>query len=413
MLRRCCLWLLLLPLLAAASSSYYPYSSGGNSTSRSGTYYSRYRNRYNNLYSNNSSSSTTSSTSTNSSIYNNTRTYLNSHMRRNSTDTPDPMAYYASPSDIRTDKIHSDLADVWLCLAVALGWTVWLLSAFRRNEVVQFQTDGQVVHGNVRQVTYLPGGDLPLYKVVVDYPWGEQQLRKTFDTQNKLEEGFANVALLVLPKEPSRAVLWEEWKEEAEEAQDICCCSTLWSKRMNIMLAAVLVLASVVGGLLQVHRMNPRHQDLGWVSVVVGVCLLLPAALWIHRVNVWLQRFMEGQLENCGDQLDVLDTRACEEDPASVDIDAVQTNVTETAGCYFIQMPKKKTRFKTNWTLPRSHGSLLSQGSAASSVSSLSLDRRASSLSGIVQGDDEDDGLVRDDEPSVRVVLPSVSRDNY
>jgi len=70
---------------------------------------------------------------------------------------------------------ETELSDVWLCLACALGWTVWLLSSRKQAEVVPSIFDQQQsiqVTGNVLEVTIgedADGTGIPVYLALIDY----------------------------------------------------------------------------------------------------------------------------------------------------------------------------------------------------------------------------------------------------
>jgi len=212
------------------------------------------------------------------------------------------------------------------------------------------------------------------------------QIRKEFETQQSLEQGFANVELLVLPEEPTHSVLKDDWQKEMQEQSEESTC--FWEKhiykRLSIAFAGILVLASVAGGILAVNRLDPVLRQWGWMSVCIGVALLLPAALLIHRGLTCFQKSLErtngiiiegaeqvmkmGPFQNCEDY-DILDARACDQEALSVipiSPRRVLNDVTveETAGCYFIRMPPaQQLKCREN-----------------SSISSISMGRTASLL---------------------------------
>jgi hypothetical protein len=76
----------------------------------------------------------------------------------------------------------------------------------------------RTISGNVREVSIEDdslGTGIPTYHALIDYiitvrREAEQariQVRKSFQTQHLLQQGFANVELLVLPEEPTSSVL--------------------------------------------------------------------------------------------------------------------------------------------------------------------------------------------------------------
>lgn len=178
------------------------------------------------------------------------------------------------------------------------------------------------------------GTGIPTYHALIDYiitvrreaDAARIQVRKSFQTQHLLQQGFANVELLVLPEEPTSSVLKEDWQrevaaqEQAEEdiisiggfgdlgaqkgvgnpggsgtvwgvvEKDGGRMTTLsrvdvWAKRTSLILSGILVTASLIGAVQAVHRIpNERASLLGWISVVVGAVLLWPLAMAMLRL---------------------------------------------------------------------------------------------------------------------------------
>jgi hypothetical protein len=283
---------------------------------------------------------------------------------------------------------YTDLGDVWMCLGIALGWTVWMLSSFIRDDLHRYQKHSIVVRGHVLHVSVEDdsmGMGIPTYKAVIDYmvpPDNAIQIRKHFETQHLLQEGFANVELLVLPTEPTHSVLKEDWQKEFEEQiqeeRTPSCYKSSTAKRVSVAFAGLLVMVSVSGGLLAAHRMHPNQRRWGWISVCIGATLLLPAAIFIHRLQVAFARLLDdtektgiyirgstsqlssiaGDPVGCCDQFDVLDARACDSEETTVPVPSTW-NMPDNA-CYFVQLPPQ---------LPRSDGSHTTH----STVSSISV----------------------------------------
>lgn len=258
--------------------------------------------------------------------------------------------------DARTTRqAEATLADVWLCYAFALGWSVWFLSSFLNTDLMRFaESESVLVHGNVREVSIEEdslGTGIPTYHALIDYIIKRQtdaariQVRKSFQTQHLLQQGFANVELLVLPEEPTSSVLKEDWQREVaaqEQAEeDIISIGgfgdmgavvgggagntasnkkdhdnrrkkgklspanlsrvDVWAKRTSLILSGVLVTASLIGAVQAVHRIqNERMALLGWVSVVVGSVLLWPLAMFTLKFVSALQRLARLPTEKSG-----------------------------------------------------------------------------------------------------------------
>ena len=370
-------------------------------------------------------------------------------------------------SPIRTSTIHnkkskkqltdpySHLQDVWFCLAMAVGWTVWMLSTFVKSDWARYQNDSVLVRGHVLQVSIEEdslGTGIPTYKAVIDYMIENPvvaaaaaagtgldssypslnhhhdgsspetiQIRKHFETQHLLTEGFANVELLVLPTEPTHSVLREDYEQAVEEQykeqeEMSIVMRGSFCKRVSTIFAAVLVMVSLAGSVQVVTKLDPLIRWKGWLILCVGVTLLLPAALVVHRALVAIQRTMEWQSNKAGIILrgatssmkdfwdeawdsGYLDPNLCDDstDRGRMSIQRNPTNVTSTAGCYFVNMGNRRKqplasptmlpahissdlRRQVEASLENNDGELSrSQGSFASSVSSLSAPNSDSS----------------------------------
>ena len=246
----------------------------------------------------------------------------------------------------KTRQTEASLADVWLCYAFALGWSMWFLSSFLNTDLMRFaESDSVLVHGNVREVSIEDdslGTGIPTYNALIDYiitvrrkaDTARIQVRKSFQTQHLLQQGFANVELLVLPEEPTSSVLKEDWQREVaaqEQAEeDIISIGgfgdmgvvlpgvttvagntgttekgandrdrkpgatlsrvDVWAKRTSLILSGILVTASLIGAVQTVHRIPSEGAALlGWISVVVGSVLLWPLAMAMLRLISCIQ----------------------------------------------------------------------------------------------------------------------------
>lgn len=149
------------------------------------------------------------------------------------------------------------------------------------------------------------------------------QVRKSFQTQHLLQQGFANVELLVLPEEPTSSVLKEDWQREVATQnaleEDIISIGhsegassgvagdyfmtrvDILAKRFSLILSGTLVTASLIGAVQQVHRLETeRLQFFGWVSVCVGSVLLWPLAMFSLRFVALCQRLGQIPTEKSG-----------------------------------------------------------------------------------------------------------------
>ena len=345
--------------------------------------------------------------------------------------------YYQKQADRIEDNYHnknptfSQLTDVLFCLFMALGWTVWMLSSFIRNELFVYQQDSILVKGNVLQCM-MTDPTLKTYKAVVDYKVVASsqgataatsntvaspsvlQIRKHFETNQKLKQGFHNVDVLVLPHEPTHSVLREDWEMEVEESKlEQPCWETSCFKRISIAFAGLMVLFSVAGSILMVEKLPPQQYANGWIVVCSGITLLLPMAILVHRGLVYVQRSLDSQSHQAGvviqpppnketheqhplpqhpynnkntpssaafnvsdcDNLDILDVRVCDDDLASLDIQQSIRQTTASAGCYWIELPQHKKHSNDNDSVLDSSAASIDQHS---SVSSISLDRENS-----------------------------------
>jgi len=224
---------------------------------------------------------------------------------------------------------------------MALGWTTWMLSSFIRSDFSKFNARNSVllVRGHVLQVSVEDdslGTGIPTYKAVIDYMVPRRtnsgggggnnsagvettsikatvndngdndddqiQIRKQFETQQLLQEGFSNVELLVLPNEPTHSVLKDDWQKEWEEHRhyDDEWWNRAWFRRTSTAAASALVLASVAGGIHVVTRLEQSQRKWGWIIMCAGVAVLLPSAIGVHYLIQIFQMMMNFQSERSG-----------------------------------------------------------------------------------------------------------------
>lgn len=290
--------------------------------------------------------------------------------------------YYDSP--------YSRLSDVWLCLAMALGWTVWMLSSFVRSDLMRYSKGSVLVRGHVLQVSVVDsfgGSTLPTYKAVIDYMVDSKQtqeriqVRKHFETQHMLEEGFANVELLVLPDEPTYSVLREDYNQQIEDQKEDEQESFIppsYCKRISMAFAGILTVLSLAGCVEVVARLDPLERWKGWLSLCTGVTFLLPAGLSIHRSLVAVHRVMEWQSRagavilrgatsklgrSCWDDTNVLDPRsACDDQEQDFILQtprnaANDTTKEQTPGSVLMMKPTVSSDGGENQILNRYEGS--------------------------------------------------------
>jgi hypothetical protein len=210
------------------------------------------------------------------------------HQRHLNHDHHHKSRYYEFLNDEAKSK-HTTLMDVWLCLACALGWTCWFVSTMQPPDRLVFETrDSQKVMGHVLQLTLGEdnlGTGIPVYHVVVDYVVegevdGEPlQIRKVFSTNKLLEEGFANVEVLVLTEDPTTAILMDDFLEQKKDLEAQRDSPSLTYLVLTYLVAAILIGTSIVGSVLVILRMKaPLY---GWISLGVAVVLMYPTAVWL------------------------------------------------------------------------------------------------------------------------------------
>jgi hypothetical protein len=233
-------------------------------------------------------------------------TSTNPRQRRTSSSSSSNSDYNADESHSNSNHsnqntVYARISDVWLCLACALGWSVWLVSTrYENSELEPFQRDSQRVTGHVLQVTVGEDSDgtrIPVYHALIDYIVADTELpiqvRKSFQSKCLLEKGFANVELLVLSDDPTMAVLLEDYltavKEKEEEETNI------WYNGGIFGVGALLIGTSIVGSIRAVVRLPPDVMFYGWISVGFGVSLLVPIAYTVYQSITLCMRTM-GQI---------------------------------------------------------------------------------------------------------------------
>lgn len=264
---------------------------------------------------------------------------------------------------------------------------------------------------------------------------GSIQIRKEFETSHLLTEGFANVELLVLPHEPTYSVIKEDFERDyalhqqqqrslafaaaaaaqnggphptslLERSNTMGGISTLsannntiahesmidvlfedlewwrspWFRRMSVAGAGMLVLASVAGGIQVVTRLRPSQRCWGWVMVVVGVPLLLPAAIGIHYGLRKVRRVFDSNsamivrgaerlaVRPCSSSCeDMMDARGCDDEDGT--IVTSPTRATSAAdGCYIVRVNNNR-RNKTANVATSSHPKSLTSSAQSPSKS--------------------------------------------
>lgn len=207
----------------------------------------------------------------------------------------------------KKSDVYSSLADIWLCLACALGWTVWLVSTMRSQSNVDAgmmgmgsimfeEKESREVIGNVLQVSLgedPDGTGIPVYHTLVDYVVENEddpdedplQIRKCFTTRHLLQEGFANVKVLVLLEDATTSILMEDFVQDrwTRSMQKLEPPDMIYTTMVYLM-AAILIITSLIGGLHAYFLLDPEHMMWGKVSLAVGTLLLYPVALLIFLI---------------------------------------------------------------------------------------------------------------------------------
>jgi hypothetical protein len=212
----------------------------------------------------------------------------------------------------RNQTVYSSLSDIWLCLACAVGWTVWLISATSTSQVepsIYESQDSKKIHGNVLQVTLgedPDGTGIPIYHTLVDYvvetdsveEQHPMQVRKCFSTRKLFEEGFANVEVLVLLEDPTKSILMVDYIQEKNERnkQQLEPPDMIYAMIVYL-IAAILIITSLVGCVHAYFKLDPEQTRWGKISLGMGTVLIYPIALLLYfvlsTVYRWAAPFVE------------------------------------------------------------------------------------------------------------------------
>jgi hypothetical protein len=99
-----------------------------------------------------------------------------------------------------------------------------------------------------------------------------------------LQEGFANVEVLVLTDDPTTSILLDDYlQDKTEQPQPP---SMIWNVGMYI-LALSLIGTSLMGGVHALNRLEPSQHIYGWISIGVGILFLYPAAVLLYHCGLW------------------------------------------------------------------------------------------------------------------------------
>ena len=217
------------------------------------------------------------------------------------------------------DYAPSSISDIWVCLACALGWMVWFVSVTHRSKHDVNTTDktsifdheeSKTVMGHVLQVTLgedLDGAGIPVYHAIVDYvvesPTVDEeplQVRKCFTTEKLLEEGFANVEVLFLVQDPTTSILFEDYIDDKNHHfRNTKDPGTVWWIGVY-MVVAILIGSSFIGAAHAIQHLEEEQQQMGWISLVVGIVFLYPTALFIYLVLTRTSRLLGPLIDRPG-----------------------------------------------------------------------------------------------------------------
>ena len=199
--------------------------------------------------------------------------------------------YYEFLQGDEQTNTTTSLLDVWLCLACALGWSIWLISAMQPpQELVFEQRETARAMGHVLQVSLGEdslGTGIPVYYAVIDFVvQGDTddehiQVRKIFTSKKLIEEGFANVQVMYIVDDPTTAILLDDLLDQKKELDSESQTSTAYSAALYV-LSLLLIGFSFFGGVRMASRLeNPVY---GWVSLGIGFVLLYPFAKLLYRL---------------------------------------------------------------------------------------------------------------------------------
>jgi len=195
----------------------------------------------------------------------------------------------------RSNSTPTTLSDVWLCLACALGWSIWLVSTRQPpHQLIFEQQDSSKAMGHVLQVSLgedILGTGIPVYYALVDYviegDTDEEhiQVRKVFTCKKLVEEGFANVEVLYLTDDPTTAILMDDLLDQKKERESQSPPSTAYFAVIYFV-SIVLIGISIFGGVRMASRLeNPFY---GWISLAAGILMLYPAAKLLYQAVTYL-----------------------------------------------------------------------------------------------------------------------------
>lgn len=218
----------------------------------------------------------------------------------------------------------AELSDLWLCLACALGWTIWLISSRKQSEParsVYDQEESIQVTGNVLEVTVgedADGTGIPVYLALIDYVVeyydpdidtvkflpqksnegntnfsegvvlppdtnttkdNHVQVRKCFYTNRLLEEGFANVKVICLFSDPTTSMLYDDYLQERRQLKKPDDAIVLY---LVYAIATTLIVTSLYGGYRTIPRLSSSQRNLAYGILIVGTILLYPLAKLLY-----------------------------------------------------------------------------------------------------------------------------------
>ena len=186
---------------------------------------------------------------------------------------------------------RTSLLDVWLCLALALGGSIWLVRTKQpRQEIAFEQEESAKAMGHVLQVSLgedTLGTGIPVYYAVIDFvvegdtDEEHMQVRKIFTSKKLIEEGFANVEVMYLVDDPTTAILMDDLLDQKKE-RDLESQSGTEYNGTIYFLSVLLVVFSLFGSVRMASRLEtPLY---GWISLAIGILLLYPSAKLLYRL---------------------------------------------------------------------------------------------------------------------------------
>lgn len=225
-----------------------------------------------------------------------------------------------------------------------------------KSDWLRYTQGSILIRGHVLEVTRESDettGGIPMYKAVVDYfvdadddndnnnnnnngmITNQIQIRKTFETQTQLQQGFGNVDLLVLKDDPTSCILREDWQNTLEEMEEeyykqqgnyntsttitqlqqqqgtnhnnntsswYNCCSnyknlsnTWWWKRIWITFLSILVLVSLAGSIVSARYLPKHFRVVGWWILTISILSLLPLSIFIRMFITLIERHYQSR----------------------------------------------------------------------------------------------------------------------